>query len=103
MMPTSSPSPDTSNATPSAPTSSPKPNSGPGPAFIIAFIAVDDLLQEQCDGGGRVEFPVAPLVAVLAAESLDGLPIENVQGIVLDALQSLCDTDHPWPPVGWWF
>lgn len=68
--------------------------------FGAGNIAVQNLLQEQGDGGGRVELAMAPVIIVFAADPLDGAAIQNRQGIALDEMQGMGDTCHPWPPVG---
>src|ERR1700677_1710549 len=43
-------------------------------------VAVENLLNEQSDGGGRIELAFAPVMMVLAADSLEGPTIQKSQG-----------------------
>ena len=62
-------------------------------------VAAKDLLHEQGNRGGGIEFPIAPGVVAFATDPFDEFLIEKLKGVVLDPLQRRSDTGHPWPPV----
>src|SRR5688572_1933299 len=69
------------------------------PHLAARRVTVQHLLNEQGDGGGGVELPLAPRQVLFTADASDAVPAQYTQRVVLDARERRRDTRHPWPPV----
>ena len=58
------------------------------------------LLREQSNRRCRVQLTFAPVVIMLAADSLDRAATQNRGEIPLAALKQVADPGNRWPPLG---
>jgi hypothetical protein len=62
-------------------------------------IAIENLHDEQMNQYRWIEYPHPPRMADRFAKFENGLLIQQIVQVILDGLNRLVDTDHPWSPV----
>ncbi len=79
-------------------------STGPLTHVSARLVPIHHLTDKELNRLCRSQRPIPPAVTVLGKQIFDGLSIQNrvdLQRLLLDPLQRISNTGHPWPPVGW--